>query len=71
MNDYLLFALTFVALLLGLYFGKLISGLKSKNKEVILEEKNNQLSLQVNEFKNQINSNLENHKTELLDYKNN
>ncbi|WP_037314599.1 DNA recombination protein RmuC [Salegentibacter sp. Hel_I_6] len=70
MNDYLLFALIFVALLLGLYFGKLISGLKSKNKEAILEEKNNQLSLQVDEFKNQINSNLENYKTELVDYKN-
>lgn len=69
MNDYLLFALIIVALLIGLYFGKLISGLKSKNKEAILEEKNNQLSLQVDEFKNQINSNLDNYKTELLDYK--
>ncbi|WP_339648254.1 DNA recombination protein RmuC [uncultured Salegentibacter sp.] len=69
MNDYLLFALIIVALLIGLYFGKLISGLKSKNKEAILEEKNNQLSLQVVEFKNQINSNLDNYKTELLDYK--
>ncbi|SFG16150.1 MULTISPECIES: DNA recombination protein RmuC [Salegentibacter] len=70
MNDYLLFALIFVTLLIGLYFGKLISGLKSKNKEAILEEKNNQLSLQVDEFKNHMNSNLENYKTELLDYKN-
>jgi DNA recombination protein RmuC len=69
MNDYLLIAFIFVALLLGLYFGKLISGLKSKNKEAVLQEKNNQLSVQLDSLKNQLNSTLENHKLELVDSK--
>jgi DNA recombination protein RmuC len=70
MNDYLLIALIFAALIIGLYFGKLISGLKSKNTEAILQEKNNQLSLQIEELKNQLSSNLNNFKSEVLDLKN-
>ena len=70
MNDYLLIALIFAALIIGLYFGKLISGLKSKNTEAILLEKNNQLSLQVEELKNQLSNNLSNFKSEVSDLKN-
>ncbi|APG59715.1 DNA recombination protein RmuC [Christiangramia salexigens] len=65
MNDYLLIALIFiVALSIGIYIGRLISGLKSKNSIGILQEKNNQLSLQLEDYKNQINRNLESYKSE-------
>ncbi|MFD1095716.1 DNA recombination protein RmuC [Salegentibacter chungangensis] len=70
MTDYLSFLIIFVvALLLGFFFGKLISGLKNKNSTSILQEKNSQLSLQIEELKNQINSNLENYKNELSEVK--
>lgn len=63
MNEYLLISLIFlVALGIGVYIGKLISGLKSKSKTGILEEKNNQLSLQIGDLKNQIDNNLEKYK---------
>lgn len=70
MINYLLVAAIFIALLLGIYFGKLISGLKSKNKEAVLEEKNNQLLLQVEEIKTQLNNNLNNYKAEISELQN-
>lgn len=70
MNEYLLISLIFlIALGIGAYIGKLISGLKSKSESSRMEEKNNQLSIQVEDLKNQINSNLENHKTEIQQLK--
>tara|TARA_B100000929_G_scaffold289676_1_gene280926 strand:- start:443 stop:1867 length:1425 start_codon:yes stop_codon:yes gene_type:complete len=63
MNEYLLISLIFlIALGIGIYIGKLISGLKSKSETGVLEEKNNQLLLQIDDIKNQLNSNLEQNK---------
>ncbi len=70
MINYLLVAAIFIALFLGIYFGKLISGLKNKNKEAVLEEKNNQLLLQVEEIKTQLNNNLNNYKAEISELQN-
>lgn len=71
MNEYLLISLIFlVALGIGVYIGKLISGLKSKSETGILEEKNNQLTLQTEDLKHQINSNLEKQKIEFQELKN-
>ncbi|MBE7638973.1 DNA recombination protein RmuC [Salegentibacter sp. BLCTC] len=70
MINYLLVTAIFIALFLGIYFGKLISGLKSKNKEAVLEEKNNQLLLQVEEIKTQLNNNLNNYKAEISELQN-
>ncbi len=71
MNDYLLITLIFiVALGIGIYIGKLISGLKSKNEVGRLEERNDQLSLHIEELKKQIDSDLENHKSDLQQLKN-
>jgi len=70
MNEYLLIALIFlVALGVGIYIGKLISGLKSKSETGILEEKNNQLSLHIDELKNQLSSNLEKNKEDIQQLK--
>ncbi|MCB7479920.1 DNA recombination protein RmuC [Christiangramia sediminis] len=71
MNEYLLISLIFlVGLGIGIYIGKLISGLKSKSETGILEEKNTQLLLQIDELKNQLNSNLEKHKEDIQLLKN-
>jgi len=71
MNEYLLIALIFfVALGVGIYIGKLISGLKFKSETGILQEKNNQLLLQIDELKNQLNSNLEINKYDIQQLKN-
>lgn len=71
MNEYLLISIIFIiALGIGIYLGKLISGLKSKNETGRLEERNSQLSLQIEDLKNQINSELENHKLEIQQLKN-
>ncbi len=71
MNEYLLITLIFlVALGIGTYLGKLISGLKSKNETGRLEERNTQLSVQIEELKSQINSDLDNHKSEIQQLKN-
>lgn len=70
MNEYLLISLIFiVALGIGIYIGKLISSLKSKNETGRLEERNSQLSLQIEELKNQINNDLNNHKEEIQQLK--
>ncbi|WBL27173.1 DNA recombination protein RmuC [Zunongwangia sp. HGR-M22] len=74
MNQILPFLVVFiVALALGFVIGKLISGLKSKNKLAIQEEKNNQLTLEIEklkqlEFKNlkEYERNIENTKHDLL-----
>ncbi len=63
MNEYLLITLIFlIALGLGIYLGKLISGLKSKSETGILEEKNNQLSLQIEDIKKQLDNALDKNK---------
>ncbi len=70
MNEYLLLLIIFiVALGVGLYLGKLISGLKSKGETGRLEEKNTQLSLQIEELKQQSINDLEDHKKELEEVK--
>jgi len=70
MNEYLLIALIFlVALGVGIYIGKLISGLKSKSETGILEEKNNQLLLHIDDLKNQLNSNLEKNREDIRQLK--
>ncbi|SDR85823.1 DNA recombination protein RmuC [Gramella sp. MAR_2010_147] len=71
MNEYLFISLIFlVALGIGIYIGKLISGLKSKSQTGILEEKNNQLSLHIDDLKNQLNSTLEKNKEDIQQLKN-
>lgn len=71
MNEYVLISLiSLVALGLGFYVGRLVAGLKSKNETGRLEERNNQLSIQVDELKNQINSDLEKNKTFVSEIKN-
>ena len=71
MNEYLLISLIFlVALGVGIYIGKLISGLKTKSETGILEEKNNQFLLQIDELKSQLNNNLEKHKEDIQQLKN-
>jgi len=71
MTNSLVFILIFIgALLLGLVFGWLISKLKSKGAQQLLEEKNNQLRLQVDEFKSLSNSNLYNYKNEVYEINN-
>ena len=63
MNEYFIVAIiSFVALVMGIFIGRLISGLKSRSETGILKEKNNQLSLQIESLNNQIKSNLENYK---------
>ncbi|MDR5590064.1 DNA recombination protein RmuC [Christiangramia sp. SM2212] len=70
MNEYLLISIIFlVALGIGVYIGKLISSLKSKSESGILEEKNNQLTLQIEELKKHNNNVLENYKVELTELK--
>ena len=70
MNEYLLITLIFlIALGIGIYLGKLISGLKSKSESGRLEEKNDQLLLQIEELKRQSNSDLENHKNFIQELK--
>ena len=70
MNEYLLITVIFlIALGLGIYLGKLISGLKSKSETGILQEKNNQLKLQIEEHKDQLNSILTEHKNEIIQIK--
>lgn len=71
MNEYLLISFfILISLGLGIYLGKIISTLKSKSETGILEEKNNQLTLQIEELKRNIDSNLENYKSELQQVKN-
>ncbi len=71
MNEYLLISLIFlIALGIGIYIGKLISSLKSKNETGRLEERNSQLSIQIEELKSQITAIVENHKIELQQLKN-
>lgn len=66
MNDYLLFLIIFlIAIGIGIYLGRLISGLKSKGETGRLEEKNAQLSLHIEELKKQSVNDLENHRKEL------
>ncbi|SDR65137.1 DNA recombination protein RmuC [Christiangramia echinicola] len=71
MNEYLLVTFIFlIALGIGTYLGKLISGLKSKSENGKLEERNHQLSVQLEEVKNQLHINLENYKADLQQLKN-
>ncbi|MGA8853091.1 MAG: DNA recombination protein RmuC [Christiangramia sp.] len=71
MNEYLLITLIFlIALGLGIYLGKLISGLKSKSETGILEEKNNQLSLQIEDIKKQLDNALDKNKEDTTELKN-
>ncbi|MGA9325041.1 MAG: DNA recombination protein RmuC [Salegentibacter sp.] len=70
MNETLLIAAIFlIALGIGIFLGRLIAGLKSKSSTGILEEKNNQLSIQVEDIKLQKDSNLENFKKEISEVK--
>ncbi|GAA4322236.1 DNA recombination protein RmuC [Pontixanthobacter gangjinensis] len=70
MNEYLLTALIFlIALGLGIYLGKLISGLKYKSESGRLEEKNDQLKLQIEDIKSLLNSNLNNYKSDFQQLK--
>lgn len=59
-----------IALVLGFFLGKLISGLKSKNKMAIQEEKKNQLLLEVEKLKDLENKNLTDYKTNIENIKN-
>ncbi|MDT0649158.1 hypothetical protein RM529_03330, partial [Zunongwangia sp. F297] len=52
MNEYLLFFLIFItALVLGIFIGNLFTRLKNRTEKTLLQEKINQLLLQVEEFK--------------------
>ncbi|MDX1761494.1 MAG: DNA recombination protein RmuC [Christiangramia sp.] len=71
MNEYLLTALIFIfALGIGIYLGRLISGLKHKSEWGRLEEKNDQLKLQIEDLKNQLINNLNNYKSDYQQLKN-
>lgn len=70
MNQYFVFLLILlIALALGLFLGKLIAGLKSKNIQSVLQERNNQLNIQVGDLKKQIDSVLEKNKSEVSEVK--
>ena len=70
MNEYLILSLLFfIALGIGILIGKLISGLKSKSETGRLEEKNDQLTLQIEELKSQLDNNLEEYKEDIKQLK--
>lgn len=65
MNDILPFLIIFIiALGIGIFFGRLIANLKSKSESGRLEERNNQLTLHIDELKSQYNRDLEKQKEE-------
>ncbi len=71
MNEYLFVTLIFlIALGIGGYLGNLITSLKSRSEVGKLEERNSQLSLQIEDLKNLLNSNLENYKSDINRLKN-
>ena len=71
MNEYLLVLISsLVALGIGIYLGRLISGLKSKSEISKLEERNSQLLIQIEDLKIQLNSILENKKSDIQQLKN-
>ncbi len=65
MIDILPFLIIFIiALGIGIFFGRLIANLKSKSESGRLEERNNQLTLHIDELKSQYNRDLEKQKEE-------
>lgn len=70
MNETLLIAtICLLSLGIGIFLGRLITSLKSKSAMGISEERNHQLSIQVDELKIQKDNDLENHKKELSEVK--
>lgn len=70
MNEILLFFLIFaLALIAGIYLGRLISNLKNKGKQDILQEKNNQLLLSIEDIKIQSSNNLSELKKNIFEAK--
>ncbi|MAM20086.1 MAG: DNA recombination protein RmuC [Christiangramia sp.] len=71
MSDVLIFLLIFIiALGLGIFFGRLIANLKSKSEAGRLEERNNQLSLHIEDLKKQHSSDLNNLKNDFENQRN-
>lgn len=66
MNQTILIILIFIlALTLGIYLGRLLSNLKNKGAQYVLQEQSAQLKLQVEDRKGQLNSQLDNFKSEI------
>ncbi|CAM4137842.1 DNA recombination protein RmuC [Gillisia limnaea] len=65
MNQTLLIILIFIfALALGIYLGRLVSSLKNKGEQTVLKEQKIQLTLQIEDYKSQLNNQLDNFKIE-------
>lgn len=70
MNDILLFLIIFIiALGIGIFFGRLIANLKSKSESGRLEERNNQLTVQIDQLKDQHSNDLNKQKEETEYYR--
>lgn len=70
MNETLLIAvICLLSLGIGIFLGRFITGLKSKSAVGISEERNRQLSIQIDDLKNQKYKDLENFKKELSEVK--
>ncbi|SFN38823.1 DNA recombination protein RmuC [Salegentibacter flavus] len=68
-DSLLLILLPVIAIVLGFILGKLFSGLKYKGNISKIEERNNQLSLQIDDLKNQLTSIIKDHKEEIFEIK--
>ena len=68
-DSILLILLPVIAIVLGFILGQLFSGLKHKGNISIIEERNNQLSLQIDNLNNQLANSLNNYKEEISDLK--
>ncbi len=71
MNDSLfLILVSIITIVIGFALGRLFSGLKHKETLSRIEERNNQLSFQIEDLKSQLSNNSQKHKEELLEFKN-
>lgn len=68
-NLLLNFLIGFIAAVLGYYLGNLIKGLKSRNETNVLNERNDQLKLHIEDFKIQLSSQLVKHNQSVLELK--
>ncbi|MGY5849706.1 DNA recombination protein RmuC [Salegentibacter sp. F14] len=68
-NSLLLITISGITMLLGFFLGKLLTGLKSKANLSRIEERNNQLSLQIDDLKSQLASIIKENKEEISELK--
>ncbi|MFC5045977.1 DNA recombination protein RmuC [Aquimarina hainanensis] len=70
MSEYILLIVAVIAILLGVFIGKYVAGLKNKNQQNTLEEKSNRIQLQYDEFKKNAVQQSELSKQQYQEYKN-